>query len=192
MSSWYILDPTNRIVAAGGDWDAFAEENDSPSAAVENVVGRSLEEYVSGLETQLYLSSLFQLCREAEAAHSFLYRCDAPWMARLFQMRVEPGDNPGELRVVHELIRSRAAAGGGSKEVIDVSEAEAEVSGAPRCSICNAVKLGDAWHDVYARPERKFFVSGYALCPSCAAHDAAREDRTMLRIFDAVPPALED
>ena len=54
------------------------------------------------------------------------------------------------------------------------------------------MKLGDAWHDVYARPERKFFVSGYALCPSCAAHDAAREDRTMLRIFDAVPPALED
>ncbi len=190
MSTWYILDPMNRIVAAGGDWDAFAAENDSPSASVENIVGRSLEEYVSGLETQLYLSSLFDLCREAETAHSFLYRCDAPWMARLFQMRIEPGDNPGELRVVHELIRSRSAADGHVRELVDA--AAAEVKGAPRCSICNAVKLGNQWHDVYARPERKFFVSGYALCPSCAQHDPARQDDKMLRIFDAVPPQAGD
>lgn len=187
MSTWYILDAMNRIIAAGGDWNAFAAENDTPSAAVENIVGRSLEEYVSGLETQLYLSSLFQLCREAETAHAFLYRCDAPWMARLFQMRVEPGDNPGELRVIHELIRSREAKAEDSKEV-----ELAAAGGAPRCSICNAIKLGDTWHDVYARPERKFFVSGYALCPSCAAHDSLHQGDKLLRIFDAAPSASRD
>lgn len=165
-STEYRLDQDNRIVGVAGGWDAFATENGAPAARADAVLGRRLWDFIEGHQTRALLNNLFMIVRLRDAALKLQYRCDAPALRRVYEMAVEPGPDDG-LTVRHRLLSS-ARAPSGARVVIFAPEGDRA-----RCSICCAVRVGDAWFDPFALADARFFVRAYGVCPHCAAATAA-------------------
>lgn len=163
MQNHYILDETDRLIRCGGDWDAFALQNDSKSAVAARVVGYRLWDFLADFETTSYLNGIFFWCRRRRQSFESTYRCDSPTTKRLFRMTVTPR-GLGELRVEHRLLRSTDIAPF-HPVLVDAAERR---SGA-RCSICAATRYGDDWIATLTRPSVRDFPPSYTVCPDCKA-----------------------
>lgn len=102
---FYQLDANDTITATDPGWDCFARSNGGAGAMAEQVVGRSLWEFISGAETIAALKAVFANARRTEIPWGMRYRCDSARQARLFQLTAVPLAESA-LMVRHALIRS--------------------------------------------------------------------------------------
>ncbi len=170
MEWWYELDADDRVVAVGGEWDRFALENGAPGASAAAVVGRSLWDFVAGLETAHLLRRIIYSARISGRPMEAPFRCDGPRQERHMHFRAEAMDS-GALRITTRLMREvplDAPAPGGAS--------------APRgellrmCSWCNRIHVDDGpWMEPADAAARLGLFTGSAvpaithgMCTGCA------------------------
>jgi hypothetical protein len=88
----YRIDRENRLIDVGGDWDAFALENETPSLRREAVLGRSLLDFVTGAETRHLYEVLLGRARAGPPLRRLPFRCDSPGLRRFMEMDIASPD----------------------------------------------------------------------------------------------------
>jgi hypothetical protein len=89
----YWIDSEDIIYRVSTNWDQFAIENDARDLLAENVLGRSLWDYVTESEIRQIYMLLFNRIRQKKVPLEFPYRCDSPHVKRFMTMKVYPLDN---------------------------------------------------------------------------------------------------
>lgn len=59
----YTLDKADNIVAVGGNWDAFARENDGESLLASKIIGRKLDQFIHGDITRMFVRTMIMSAR---------------------------------------------------------------------------------------------------------------------------------
>jgi len=174
----YTLDKNNTLIDIDGPWDQFAEQNNGENARAEQVLGRSIWEFIEGFETLCYLNAIFSAVRKKQRPFHSLYRCDSPEEKRIFEMQVLPLHGT-QITVIHRLQETRLFKD--IDNVADLSKLKSE----KRCSICARFEVGGAWIVPLARPPEQFFPKSYTVCPDCRlAAKTEIEGLPVAKIFD--------
>lgn len=168
---WYRVDPDDRIVAIGGEWDRFAASNDAGHLREELVLGKTLADFVTEPTTREIYEAVLRRCRAGGEPITFPFRCDAPDCRRYMTMTVSNFEGSGvkfDSRMDREERREHCA-------VLDASSPRGDrfVS---VCSWCKRFKLPDGrWAEVEtAIAELKLFDSDlqprltHGICSDCA------------------------
>jgi hypothetical protein len=167
----YRLDEHDRITEVNESWKRFALENGGENLIAENVIGRSLRDFISGDVTRMFVSALLQSTRLTGKERTINYRCDSAEVKRFMAMDIVPV-NSGELISRHRVLRELklpvsipfTAIKSGQKALIK------------RCSMCNRLTKGGSpliepedaerlgWLD---QPASALVI--YSVCRDCAA-----------------------
>ncbi len=102
----YRINIRDEITFINDEWFQFASANDASSLTRENVLYRSLWDFISDNK----LKYLYQeILRRVKAGHSlkFNLRCDLPEMRRIFEMKITP-QKDGELQFDSRIIWTQA------------------------------------------------------------------------------------
>ncbi|WP_145962828.1 hypothetical protein [Mangrovicoccus ximenensis] len=166
MQSFYRLDERDRIAECRGDWDRFALDNGSSRSMARAVQGRMIWDFVDGIDMSSYLGAIFFHVRREVRPFESSYRCDSPYRARRFAMRVETSS--GGLLLTHRMTWH-----GIIRDVGPDLPGDGALS-VPRCSVCCRFHAGQAWIDPVAAPERVFVPASHCVCPACKAELRAR------------------
>lgn len=166
MSTYLVLDANDRIVEVGGQWDAFALENEAPHLAGRAVIGTSLMDHIIGTETRMFLQALLQRARLLQRPKVVPYRCDSATLKRFMCMEIRPSID-GTLRIEHRQLYTEPYA-------VPLRLASADNrSLLPRCSMCNRLRIGTQWMDpgiagtsLPSSAERRLPVHE-CMCPDC-------------------------
>jgi hypothetical protein len=92
MEISYRIDRDNRLVEVGGDWDAFALENETPAVRRDAVLGRSLLDFVAGTETRHLHELLLERARRGIPLRRMSFRCDSLDLRRYMEMEIASPD----------------------------------------------------------------------------------------------------
>lgn len=106
VASWYLLDAQDRIEAVSPDWDRFALRNNGAGALAAQVLGRPLQDFLSGDATRMFLAAAIEAARITGRPRALPYRCDAPDRQRQLEMVLRPLEQQ-RVRVEHRLLHSR-------------------------------------------------------------------------------------
>ena len=163
----YHLDKNDRIVAVGGPWDEFANENGGLYVRVQDVLGRLIWEFVTDDITRMWLDTLLQLARIRQKTVERFYRCDSPELKRFMCMRIIPEEN-SLLRIEHEVLSVEQRA-----VPVHIRFA-ASVPGQNlrlRCSVCGRVKMDEVWQEpvVEQGDGAGGILVAYSVCETCVA-----------------------
>jgi len=164
----FWLNAQDQIVSVGRDWERCANENGGHELTCSRIIGRPLLEFVSGKVTRTFVQSLLQLARDSVKPIELDYRCDSPLLRRYTRMRVV-SDASGGVLFSHQTLRTE-------KRSCPVRIALASQRGhhTPiRCSMCNRVKLANAWlepehHLQSGAPDSPQLWVIYGICNACA------------------------
>ena len=135
----YTLDAAERVVAVDEAWVRFGRENgwEDPLAAL----GRSLWEFVAGLEVQQLMREVFARARERGALRGLCFRCDSPDRLRRFDMDLRTLED-GALEVASRLVEETP------RPPIPLLVPGVAAEAAPplaMCSWCKAVRGDRGW-----------------------------------------------
>lgn len=135
----YRLDAADRLIAVGGSWEKFAQENEGAGAMPVRVLGRSLWDFVTDPSLQELYRRLMKDVRAGRSVR-FRCRCDAPAERRVFAIEIKlAAPQPGEVEYITELVAVQPRP--------SVSWLEGHQSRGPNlvpiCSWCSRVRLPD-------------------------------------------------
>lgn len=99
----YRIDASDMITDVNDAWVEFARHNGPESLTRAAVVGSSLWNHVSGVETQHVYQHLFERVRRGHRV-SIPFRCDSPAVRRFHEMRMTSLD-AGGIELACELLR---------------------------------------------------------------------------------------
>jgi hypothetical protein len=167
--SWqieYLLDERDQIISTGGDWDAFASQNDAPELRDEKLMGHHLLDFVSGRVTRSYIQVLIEQVRKTGRSLALEYRCDAPEVRRFMQMKVSPSLNNG-IRFQSRVLRLETR-----ETPVTFYRPVERIRGCyNRCSMCNRIKVAEVWGEAESLLPQQEFKKGvaviYGICPGC-------------------------
>ena len=74
-------------------WLDFASSVDAHSAVRENVLHRSLFDFIEGVEVKMFYKHIIEKVRIHNEASYFPFRCDSPYLRRYLEMKIHPGPN---------------------------------------------------------------------------------------------------
>ena len=173
--TYYRLNPDNRIVDVGQDWNEFAQNNDGEKAVADSVLGHRFEKFIADTDTKAYMNAIFFVCRNMQAPFLTHYRCDAPHEKRLYEMGIDCDEN-GVLKVSHKLI---------SKKSINkkVSRSAAYVKWEYHCSICAKYKISNVWLDGIHHNDNDAFAKKHCICPECKSHASSILDKMRVHLY---------
>ncbi|MEQ8329208.1 MAG: hypothetical protein RH859_01970 [Longimicrobiales bacterium] len=138
----YRVDAEGVLVATGGDWTAFAEEAGAPELRSDLVVGRPLDDFVSGRKTRAVYRALRERITDTGRPVTFPYRCDAPELRRWMTMEMRPLPGGQTLfRTWPTAVESRPAAPVGHRK-------GSKGRRLLMCGWCKRVVLGSAWYEI--------------------------------------------
>ena len=102
----YQINKQDEIIFVNDEWFQFALANDASSLTREDVLYRSLWDFISDDKVK-YLYQ--EILRRVNAGHSlkFNLRCDSPEMRRIIEMKITP-QKDGEVQFDSRIIRTRA------------------------------------------------------------------------------------
>jgi len=83
----YKIDERDRIVFVNDEWSRFARANDAPELAANEILNRSLWDFITDDTVREIYRKLIAKAR-ANQTFSFEFRCDAPAERRLLEMTV--------------------------------------------------------------------------------------------------------
>ncbi|ACV35413.1 hypothetical protein [Accumulibacter sp.] len=167
----YTLDSDDRIVSVGGDWDGFARENDGSEILARTVIGRRLDEFITGDATRMFVRTMLMSARTLKRSIRRPYRCDSPQFRRLMEMTIVPLAQE-MLDVRHHQIRAEPLPYTITIAAVTSTAASGFVK---RCSICNRIRAGKVWSEVDAAViDGRLTVAAtaalkviYGVCPDC-------------------------
>ena len=163
----YTVDSLDRIIAIDGPWDEFARANGAPALTRDSVLGRSLFDYVDGVEAAELTALLFERARKGSVA-PIPFRCDSPTHRRFLSLALR-ADARGQVRCESTLEREEERA---FQPLLDAA-AERRGDIVVICSWCKKVRLpAGAWVEVEeaAAPLRLFGPSpqiSHGVCEPC-------------------------
>lgn len=166
----YHLDEANRIISIGAGWSDFAQQNGAHDLTIENLRGRSLWEFVAGLDTRHLYEVLFSTAREKQAILVIPFRCDSPGLRRFMELEISPSQE-GLLQLEARLLRieNRPFA-----PILDPNEPRS-YSSLKICSFCKRVELDPTvWLEIEAAVKAMDLLGdpllprlSHAACPHC-------------------------
>lgn len=165
----YTLDSRDRIVAVGGDWDGFARDNDGSDVLARTVIGRRLEEFITGDATRMFVRTMLMSARTLKRSIRRPYRCDSPQWRRLMEMTIVPLAQE-MLEVRHHQLHAEPLP---YTMAITAVTSTAASDFVKRCSICNRIRAGKVWSEVDAAVlDGRLAPTGtlrviYGVCPDC-------------------------
>lgn len=165
----YKVGKTKQIIAVGGEWDAFAEENEGRKALSRSVIGRPIWDFITGAPTRMWLETLFQLAELRNEPVERIYRCDSPQLKRVMSMRISPEEDR-VLRVDNELLSVEPLE---KKVVIRHHSHQTGTDIRMRCSICGKIKEKENESEVWTEPADladqipEGIVVAYTVCAAC-------------------------
>ncbi|BBP44143.1 hypothetical protein [Thiosulfativibrio zosterae] len=164
-----VLDANNMIIEVSDSWDASAKAGNADSRlSASAVIGQSIDHFISGDSSVMYLDSALKLCRLKKQTLFKPYRCDSPTHKRFMEMELQPLAN-GQVKISHYLIREEAF--GSPLYLKDVTRTSSAKEVVVRCSMCNQLKKPgtDTW-----LPPEEFQASQdaplnviHSVCPAC-------------------------
>lgn len=163
----YRVDADDRLVEAGGGWDAFAAENGG-TALTPAPLGASLWSFVDGIETQLLWQGLLARARAGEHI-AVPYRCDAPGARRFLVMELQAAGD-GSVRFTSELVLEEERAEQPWLGASPLRSGDLVVS----CSWCRSFSVSGDWVEIEEAVARLRLLEStppqisHALCPGCA------------------------
>jgi len=159
----YVLDLQNRIISIGGEWDAFADENDGTKLTLKDVQGRPIRDFIKGDATIMWVEALLQYSRILGKIVDRPYRCDSPDLKRFMRMRIVP-EQCGVLHIEHELLSTQPRS-----TPIYIQYGGITMNGAKlRCSICGRLNI-TGWTEPRGNHTNAsgVIVVDYTVCENC-------------------------
>ena len=163
------IDNKNRISEISDGWSAAAlSANATALMHKEEFVGKSIELFLGGDNTQMYYDALFKLVRLKGEVMERKYRCDSFTHERHMLLRLIPKEN-SSIEMQHFTLSERPF----SHEVVITSAPKNELAFEyiKRCSICNSLLFPDA--SEWMPPEELSLKSAlhlrviHTVCPTC-------------------------
>jgi|GEM_PF-4317178 len=166
----YRIDAGDILTAANDAWDEFAIENEAPYLTRQNVIGRSLWEFIAGQETQHLYRVLFQRVRDARRSIAIPFRCDAPDCRRYMEMQMTP-DDAGGITFTNRILRLEKR----PPVRLLAQSAPRSPDFVTMCGWCKKVRLSDGrWAEVeeairvlHLFDERIVPQISHGICPEC-------------------------
>lgn len=167
----YQVNGKDVIVSISANWQAFVDANggtEKTSAA--NVLGKSLWDFVDGLEVQHLYKSVIKTVRKKKREAKVLFRCDSPDTRRFLRLTLVPLEKCGvEFR--SQILRTEP------RESVDLLRNDVERAKAfiKMCSMCKKVETRDErWEEAEAAINslRLFEMEclpqiSHGICPGC-------------------------
>jgi hypothetical protein len=166
----YEVNAMDEVQSVSRTWLEFAAKNGWSESSPEQIVGRSLWNFISGRQTQHLYAMLFRKVRARQEKVSFSLRCDSPDCRRFMSLEISPLEE-GCLKLRGILLRSEARPVVKLLDsVIDRTEEFVTI-----CSWCQRVCLpAGEWVEVEVAVDRlKLFESvalpelTHGICPPC-------------------------
>jgi hypothetical protein len=85
----YVVDPHDHLVEVNQEWTPFALKNEGYEAVADQVVGRSLWEFITDDPTRELYAAILEHVRSGETTELVL-RCDGPERRRLIELIITP------------------------------------------------------------------------------------------------------
>jgi hypothetical protein len=167
-----LVDRSDRIVCVNDAFDKLAVMHGRPDLGAP-VVGRSLPEFVTGMEVRHLWRTLLDRARDWPKPLRLHYRCDAPAMARLAVMELRRVGNDGEVQ-----LRSHFASMAPRlpQRLFDVAAARDERM-LRSCAWCNRFDLAGRWLEVELAVEQLGLMHAetvpavtHTICERCAEY----------------------
>ena len=86
----YRIDDQDIICEVNEGWDLFADSNGSPEVFSQEVIGRSVYDFITDEPTRALYRDIYAEIREQKRPLDFTFRCDSPDIKRLFLMEIIP------------------------------------------------------------------------------------------------------
>lgn len=180
----YRVDVSDRIVSASDSWDVFAAENKAPGLSKEEVLGRTLWDFIEGSETRHIFRLLLSKARACFSVMKVPFRCDSPEMKRFMEMEIRPLPD-GSIDFVCTTLRTEA------RTPVAFIDPDLDRSNEWRtiCSWCKRVKMpGGEWAEL-EDAVRRLDLFG-AKNPPQMSHGICPEDQERaIREIDAAEKA---
>jgi hypothetical protein len=166
----YTLDRSDTIVAVSGNWDNFALDNNGEKTLSDQVVGRKLDQFITGDDTRMFVRTMIMSARTLRRPIYRPYRCDSPKLKRFMEMTVLPRDG-GAVEVIHRELHSEPVFHNIPIIAAPVGTCRAYLK---RCSLCNRVQAQGVWSEIdEAINTQRLETSAsslkviYGVCPDC-------------------------
>lgn len=91
----HCTDATGRIVAVNDAWIAFAQKNWRTDFKPAMILGRNLDEFINGPDTQAVFRLAVHRVRSKKRSLTLPFRCDSPDQRRFMEMTITPLDDDG-------------------------------------------------------------------------------------------------
>lgn len=164
-NNFYRVDRDGFIVEAGGDWDAFALENDAVTSRVHEVVGTKLSRHISGDVTKMFMDTALMRARISGRPIGYDYRCDSPRARRYMRMELQTG--PDELvTVTHHQVKVEP-----SDITVKIETRQGAEKLVMRCSVCNHLKVDGRWIDPFEAQHDQSWSVAHTVCEGCSHRD---------------------
>jgi hypothetical protein len=166
MDVVYEIGPDDILRSVGGDWASFARANGAPEL-LDNIVGRSLWDFVAGVTTRDVYGRLIERARAGREL-SFHLRCDSPDERRFMRMRMVPAANQG-VRFETRLLTRAEWPGSLPFSRLDSMKTLLTV-----CGWCGRAQIDRQWEEPEVAVERLGIFVGthtpaisHGICPAC-------------------------
>jgi len=164
----YWLDNQDRIIEVSSTWDVFAKENNGESVFSENIIGKSLKNYIKSDETRMFTELLLNKARLLNITVERQYRCDSPDVKRFMKMLIIP-EEYNVLRVNHYVLKIEPH----SIKLNFMYANDQKIKFMKRCSICNKVHFENKWLEGDSNEVSKYIRENnlihvlYTVCEVC-------------------------
>jgi Zn finger protein HypA/HybF involved in hydrogenase expression len=138
-------------------------------------MGRSIWDFVDGIETRAYLNALFFTCRQTRQPIDVAYRCNWACGSQLYRMEIR-SLGKGAIEIAHRALTSVSAA---PQSVLVLNDRRPTI----QCSQCMRALIGTTWIDVLQPLDGHQFPLRPVVCPSCRQAALAQ-----IAAFPKTPP----
>jgi hypothetical protein len=176
----YAIDPEDRLIHFGGDWNQFARENDGATLTPENLHMHNLFDYIQDPASNQLWRFIIQRVRDAQNFTEFDYRCDSAVLKRFMKMRVSFANGNVHFKSTVMRIAERPEV-----KILERAPAPGEEM-LIVCSWCRKVKITE---DNWLEPEVAVKNLGlfemellpglsHGICPECMLQAMAQFEKT--------------
>ncbi|MDD4101767.1 MAG: hypothetical protein PHU80_03950 [Kiritimatiellae bacterium] len=167
----YRINADDVIVWVGDNWQAFVEANKgAANTAAKAVLGKSLYDYICGLEVRHLYATVLKVVRERNQVLHLLFRCDAPELRRYLRLELAPLTN-GHVELRSQILKTE------SRESVELLRPDLPRSDEiiTMCSMCKKVETDpDDWQEIESAINRLHLFEmeappqiSHGLCPVC-------------------------
>lgn len=140
----YKIDSSDCISFVDASWTQFATENDASRLSMQSLIGTSIWEFISGIETRHLYEQIYSTVRTCRKTIKFPFRCDSPTVRRFMSLSIDL-DQDGCLLHTSTLIRTESRPQMG----IFTTESRSSKEFLTICSWCKRVRLdSNSWVEV--------------------------------------------